>query len=76
MFCNFFSVSLGEAVYGAIFGQGVGPIHLDNVFCYGSESSIFQCDHSKDASLDFHFEDVGLRCFAGNVGTCLLYIYL
>ena len=52
-----------DAYRSAFFGQGTGPILLDNYFCSGSESSLFSCvrfgarvgihncDHSEDASV-------------------------
>jgi len=46
----------------AHYGQGIGPIWLDNVQCLGNESDIFECahngigkhkcDHNKDASVE------------------------
>ena len=56
---------IGQALPNAYFGRGVGPIHLDTVFCYGGEQSILNCFHSLDATEDFHSEDVGIQCFIG-----------
>ena len=47
----------------ARFGQGTGPIHLDNVLCTGRETRLQDCTLSRDASEDFHFEDAGVRCY-------------
>ena len=51
------------ALDGAYFGSGNGDIHLDNVVCSGTESSLLQCrtnpigQHNCDNS-----EDAGVRC--------------
>ena len=60
---------LGFGRYGsyyrnAYFGQGTGPIWLDNVECTGSESTLASCGH---LGLEIirscsHSEDVGVRC--------------
>ena len=53
-----------EAALGnARFGQGTGPIFLDEVDCMGYESSIFSCSHKgiRVQSCD-HSEDAGVRC--------------
>ncbi|KAK3552541.1 hypothetical protein QTP86_014452, partial [Hemibagrus guttatus] len=56
----------GKAVtahQNAHFGQGSGPILLDNVRCSGSESSITQCSHRGFGSHDCgHGEDAGVTC--------------
>ena len=51
------------ALDGAYFGSGNGDIHLDDVVCNGTESSLLQCrtnsigQHNCD-----HSEDAGVRC--------------
>ena len=52
-------VTGAQAIQGARYGQGYGPIYLDNVACVGNEVDIFDCpaitihdcDHSQDASV-------------------------
>ena len=55
-----------EAVLLAGFGEGSGNIVLDEVQCYGSESSIFDCGHF---GLYYHdcssVEDAGVVCTPG-----------
>ena len=47
----------------AAYGEGTGPILLDNVNCYGSESSIWQCPANAVGSHDCtHGEDAGVSC--------------
>ena len=45
----------------AYFGQGSGPIQLNNVQCSGSEVTLLQCSHSTINSCG-HYEDAGIRC--------------
>ena len=51
------------AFNGPHFGQGVGPIHLDNVECTGSEANLTHCSHAS-AVICFggHTKDAGVRC--------------
>ena len=59
----YFCFTAARTFSNAFFGQGTGPIHLDNVLCTGRETRLQDCTHSRDASEDFHFEDAGVRCF-------------
>ncbi|KAA8584127.1 hypothetical protein FQN60_015335 [Etheostoma spectabile] len=47
----------------AYFGEGQGPIHLDNVRCSGAETSLGQCPAVGQDSHDCrHSEDAGVIC--------------
>ncbi|XP_034537112.1 neurotrypsin [Notolabrus celidotus] len=47
----------------AYFGEGSGPIHMDNVRCSGTETSLSQCAFiSEDAQDCRHSEDAGVIC--------------
>ena len=50
------------AYSSARFGQGTGPIHLDNVACTGTEDALVHCAYVSDSSDCFHFEDAGVLC--------------
>ena len=57
----------GSSYSGAYFGQGSGPIWLDNVICIGNESTLASCSHlgvniTRSCS---HYEDAGVRCYGG-----------
>ena len=65
-------VFLGASVfYNAYFGQGFGPIFLDDLLCTGRETRIIDCPRSTSTGvgdIDFcrgHLDDAGLRCVAG-----------
>ena len=66
------SLGLGsalEAVSFAGFGAGNGPILLDDVYCTGSETSIFECGNAGIGINDcYHGEDAGVRCSQSTAG--------
>ena len=49
----------------ARFGQGTGPIQLDDVGCSGDEQTIFDCAHPAFGVHNCgHYEDAGVICMA------------
>jgi len=57
--------SWGNAFGFAYFGQGSGPIWLDNIDCIGSELTIASCGHlglniTRNCN---HSEDAGVHCY-------------
>ena len=55
-----------NAYLGARYGQGTGPILLDDVDCLGSESQLISCNHREVGNHNCqHREDASVRC--GNI---------
>uniref|UniRef100_A0A8C5GLM3 Deleted in malignant brain tumors 1 protein-like n=1 Tax=Gouania willdenowi TaxID=441366 RepID=A0A8C5GLM3_GOUWI len=59
-----------SALERAAFGQGTGPIWLDNVHCLGNETSIADCAHQglQDHNCG-HFEDASIICEGDEIHT-------
>jgi nitrate reductase beta subunit len=50
---------------GATYGQGSGPILLDQVQCFGNESNIFDCPQNDIGMHNcIHDQDAGVTCTA------------
>ncbi|XP_066575809.1 lysyl oxidase homolog 3A isoform X6 [Amia ocellicauda] len=55
--------SAKEALTGARMGQGMGPIHMNEVNCNGQEKSIWDCQFKNITSEDCqHAEDASIKC--------------
>ena len=50
-----------QAYSSAYFGQGSGPIQLDDVNCIGNETSLLNCTHLTTHNCG-HQEDAGVAC--------------
>ena len=52
-----------EAPRGAYFGQGLGPVLLDDVSCVGTEISLEECGHTGIGNIDCHHSnDASVIC--------------
>ena len=61
-----FSSEGAIAFSNAFFGQGSGPILLDDVRCVGTESRLIYCLANSIGSHNCaHSEDAGVRCISG-----------
>ena len=55
---------------GAYYGQGTGPIWLDNLICSGFELTLLQCSHEGlGCHKCSHNKDVNVRCFGNKRGS-------
>uniref|UniRef100_A0A671PI11 Lysyl oxidase homolog n=1 Tax=Sinocyclocheilus anshuiensis TaxID=1608454 RepID=A0A671PI11_9TELE len=56
--------SAKEALSGGQLGQGMGPVHMNEVKCSGFEKSVTECPFNmdKDSEGCSHEEDAGVRC--------------
>lgn len=53
-----------QALRGAPFGEGTGPILLDNMLCTGNEDSLKNCPHNGWKNHNcYHNEDAAVQCF-------------
>ena len=64
---NFHSRTTGAvARLSASFGQGTGPIFLDDVMCNGLEYRLFDCpNRGLEVDNCVHSQDAGVVCVAG-----------
>ena len=61
-----------SAPHRAAFGQGSGPIWLDNVACVGNESSVFNCTHRGISVHNCgHYADASAVCYKGELYTSM-----
>ncbi|KAH3886337.1 sushi, von Willebrand factor type A, EGF and pentraxin domain-containing protein 1-like [Dreissena polymorpha] len=56
-----YSGSNGLNRRAAFFGQGVGPIHMDDVSCTGTEAFLTQCPYTRISNCN-HCADQGVEC--------------
>ena len=57
--------SIGIPRYNAFYGQGTGPLLLDDLICNGRENRLIDCTHGGIGMTDFcrgHLDDAGLEC--------------
>ena len=50
------------AISMGTFGEGTGPILIDNADCTGTESRLLTCNYDDDTADCTHSEDAGVRC--------------
>ena len=55
-------LSDATALIFAAFGQGTGPIHLDDVQCRGFEDALLNCTYDSNTADCIHVEDASVRC--------------
>ena len=58
-----FFTTAATAYSNAFYGQGTGPILMDNVACTGSESGLINCAFDNNTGDCRHSEDAGVRCY-------------
>ena len=58
------NISDATAHSNARFGQGTGPIFLDNVACTGEEDTLVSCTYDANTADCFHSDDAGVTCIA------------
>ncbi|KAJ8312947.1 hypothetical protein KUTeg_010320 [Tegillarca granosa] len=66
--CEMFGYGFnGYAVKGSLFGNGIGPIWLDNISCSENDTSLMYCNHTGWGNVNcVHNEDIGIWCSDNN----------
>ena len=59
------------AFRSARFGEGVGPIFLDQLNCRGIEQHVLNCSVHLGVHMCYHRQDAGVRC----IGMCSHYMH-
>ena len=56
-----------QALIGAQFGDGYGPVWLGHVECSGLESNLGECKHQGFGihHCSAHYDDISIRCTRG-----------
>ena len=68
--CGFISYLDVIDYHNSFYGLGEGAVHIEEISCQGDEPTLLNCSFITESTLEFHFNDAGVRCF--NVtGTCL-----
>ena len=60
--CRMLGKSYGSVYNEAHFGQGHGPIWLDDLDCHGDELSILECERRAHGHNCGHHEDLSVSC--------------
>ena len=53
------------ALHNAPYGLGTGPVYLDDFFCNGRETRLFDCPNGGLNMIGYcrgHLDDAGVRC--------------
>lgn len=70
---NCVSVFLDSQAYSnARYGQGGGPIQIDNVRCTGNENRLIDCPFGTNVCPDRHSEDASVKCFPSKIIICIM----
>ena len=66
---NFYNPTGATVRVGSWHGPGTGPIHLDEVYCIGSENALTSCSFSYfgdvSSNCRSHLEDASVICSSG-----------
>ncbi|XP_052829164.1 deleted in malignant brain tumors 1 protein isoform X2 [Octopus bimaculoides] len=66
--CRTLGYIWGNGLRDAAYGEGTGPIFIDNVLCSGKESHFYQCPHNGWMNHNCnHNEDAAVQCFNSSV---------